>query len=146
MGKKPLDLNRFTMSNHKGFGGKGHNTVLPRVTVIDGGKELAVYPDDAIAETMRAEAWTVVKTGFERNSNGEVEYLVIVKAEDGIGVNVRYYENARVNIHVSVKHLGKATAKPNAGALTVTRETTTDGADAYLYRIVDQVSIEAPPA
>jgi len=95
---------------------------FPRVTVIGNGGALVIYPDDDTVATLRSEHWDTVKVSYRHNEGGELEELAVIKSEDniGVGVGVRYYENQRVNTHVTVKNtLGIAVAKRNADACPV---------------------------
>jgi hypothetical protein len=64
------------------------------------------------------------------------EELALVKSADGTGINIRFYDKQRVNIHVTVKHHGKAVAKADAKACQVKRV-----GDSFVFNILDQISI-----
>jgi hypothetical protein len=136
MVKKRDELEGFAMEPaHATRSGSG-NRALPRVVPIMHGKVLAVYPDDATVDAMKNEGWSTVKIGFKKNDAGEFVELALVKSDDETGINVRFYDKQRVNIHVTVKHHGVAEAKPGAGACDVRRV-----GDAFVFSILDQISI-----
>jgi hypothetical protein len=112
------------------------NRALPRVLPIERGEGLAVYPDDETVAAMKAEGWSAVKVGFKQNDEGQLAELFLCKSVDDAGVIVRYYEGQRTNIHVTVKNLGSAIAKPDAKACSVRRETD-DEPDAFVFDVSD---------
>jgi hypothetical protein len=59
--------------------GGGGNRPLPRVSVLQRGLVLSVYPDKATLETMREENWTTVTVGFKKNEAGEITELLLRK-------------------------------------------------------------------
>jgi hypothetical protein len=122
--------------SHSGGSNVDHDLHLPRVTPIEGGEVVAVYPDDETAEAMRSEDWKWVQIGWIQNDEGDYEQLVLRKADRGI--KIRYYKHQRVNIHVTVKHRGTAKAKSSPGACTVRR-----AGDAFVFGIIDQISIDS---
>ena len=115
---------------------RGGNRPVPRVVPIGHGKAISVYPDDATLATMNEEGWTKVKVGFRRNDDGEFAELFLRKADDGTGINIRHHDQQRTNIPITVRHHGKAVAKPNAGACSVRRVE-----DMFVFGLLDQISI-----
>jgi hypothetical protein len=108
--------------------------------VLEHGKIIAVYPDDATIETMRTEGWSTVRVGFVHNDAGEVEELELRKADGGTGTTIRYnYRHQRPHIRVTVSSIGSAVPKPDAGACRVRR----DG-DAFIFSVLSQFSITVP--
>jgi hypothetical protein len=99
--------------------GGGGNRPLPRVSVLQRGLVLSVYPDEAILETMRAENWTTVTVGFKKSEAGETTELLLRR---GGPIRIRYdYEHHRPHVSFSIKSRGTAVAKPDAGACQVSR-------------------------
>jgi hypothetical protein len=116
-----------------GSGGDG-NLPLPRVSVLDNGLVLSIYPDPATLLTMREEDWTTVTVGFKKNEAGETTELLLRK---GGPIRIRYnYGHIRPHIHVTIKSRGRAVAKPNVGACRITRR----GED-FVFDITDQLTI-----
>jgi hypothetical protein len=112
----------------------GRNLPLPRVSVLENGLVLCVYPDAATLLAMREEDWTTVTVGFRKNEAGETTELLLRK---GGPVRIRYdYGSRRPHIHITIRGRGRAVAKPNAGACQVSRR----GED-FVFDITDQLTI-----
>jgi hypothetical protein len=116
--------------------GRGSNLPVPRVTVLEHGLVLSIYPDPATLQTMREEEWTTVTVGFKKNEAGETTELLLRK---GGPIRIRYdYGHQKPHIRVTIKRRGRAVAKPNAGACQVTR-----GGDDFVFDVTSQLTIAA---
>jgi hypothetical protein len=125
----------------KGFEWERHgggNRHVPRVVPIAKGKCLAVVPDDNTLTVMDEEGWARVAVAFRRNGDGELAEMALRKSANGVGVNIRHYDQQRTNIHVTVARHGKPVAKPDAGPCSVRRI-----GDVFVFDILSQVSIVA---
>jgi hypothetical protein len=114
--------------------GGGGNRPLPRVSVLQRGLVLSVYPDKATLETMREEKWITVTVGFKKNEAGETTELLLRK---GGPIRIRYdYSHHKPHVSFSIKSRGTAVAKPDSPACQVSRR----GED-FVFDITDQLTI-----
>jgi hypothetical protein len=114
--------------------GGGGNHPLPRVSVLENGLVLSVYPDAATLLTMREEDWTTVTVGFKKNEAGETTELLLRK---GGPIRIRYdYGHQRPHVRVTIKGRGRAVAKPDAGACQISRR-----GEVFVFDITSQLTI-----
>jgi hypothetical protein len=117
--------------------GGGSHLPVPRVSVLENGLVLSVYPDAATLQTMEEENWITVTAGFKKNEAGETTELVLRKNGP---LKIRLdYGHQRPHIRVTIKGRGRAVAKPNAGACQVSRR----GED-FVFDVTNQLTITQP--
>ena len=141
-GRKNMTTRKRAAGNDDGVdwiagSGGGGNLPRPRVSVLEQGRVLSIYPDEPTLQTMREEGWTTVTVGLRRNDAGETTELVLRK---GGSITIRYERaHQRPHIRVTIKSRGRAEAKPNAGACQVSRS----GED-FVFDVASQFTIAAP--
>jgi hypothetical protein len=91
-----------------GRGGHSVNT-SSRMSVIDGGRYIKLFPSQAIVDKMKAAGWVMANARLRSDDDDNVVGILLKKS--GTGVKIRYRTDGRhecPSIPVPTKNIGKA--------------------------------------
>ncbi len=113
-----------------------------RMSVVNGGKHIRLFPSQGIIEKMKTDGWVTASAAWRLDDDDVIG--ILIKKSEGTGIKIRYADDGRhecPHIPVPTKDMGIAVVSEGNQAHDACEDEDED--DGFFFRIRDGITFSA---